>query len=135
MGGGTELALACRYRVADEDEAKIGLPEVLLGIQPGWGGSVRLPQLIGPTNALPMMLAGNAVNARKAKKMGLVDAAVPKRQLVRAAKQMIKTKPKKPQLSLLQKFINSNDLSKPSKVSVCSRIALRSIPMPNLSGS
>ncbi|MEM6573829.1 MAG: enoyl-CoA hydratase-related protein, partial [Pseudomonadota bacterium] len=57
MGGGTELALACDYRIATED-SRIGLPEVQLGIHPGWGGTVRLPALIGAPDAMDMMLTG-----------------------------------------------------------------------------
>jgi len=68
MGGGTEMALACRYRVASRDpKTKIGLPEVMLGIIPGWGGTARLPRLIGATDALPLMLTGKALSAEAAK--------------------------------------------------------------------
>ena len=68
LGGGTELALACRYRIMAKDtEAKIGLPEVKLGIHPGWGGTVRLPQLIGIVSAMPCMLSGRLMSAKQAK--------------------------------------------------------------------
>ncbi|HET6913892.1 MAG TPA: 3-hydroxyacyl-CoA dehydrogenase NAD-binding domain-containing protein [Rhodanobacteraceae bacterium] len=74
MGGGTELALACRMRVAaDAPETKIGLPEVQLGIHPGWGGSARLPRLIGAPKALAMMLTGRPAPAREALENGMVD--------------------------------------------------------------
>jgi 3-hydroxyacyl-CoA dehydrogenase/enoyl-CoA hydratase/3-hydroxybutyryl-CoA epimerase len=74
MGGGTELALACSMRVAaDAPETKIGLPEVQLGIHPGWGGSARLPRLIGAPKALAMMLTGRPASAREALANGLVD--------------------------------------------------------------
>ncbi|MGY0503739.1 3-hydroxyacyl-CoA dehydrogenase NAD-binding domain-containing protein [Luteimonas sp. e5] len=74
MGGGTEIALACDYRVASTDPStRIGLPEVNLGIFPGWGGSVRLPRLIGAPAAFDLMLTGRSVNARAARAMGLVD--------------------------------------------------------------
>ena len=74
MGGGTELALACRMRVAAAaPETKIGLPEVQLGIHPGWGGSARLPRLIGAPKALAMMLTGRPASAREALDSGLVD--------------------------------------------------------------
>ena len=67
MGGGTELALACRYRIAhDEQTTVIGLPEVKLGFHPGWGGTVRLPRLIGAPLAMDMMLTGRSINASKA---------------------------------------------------------------------
>lgn len=86
LGGGMELALACRYRVAeDSQKTKLGLPEVKLGIHPGFGGTVRLPPLIGAPAAMDMMLSGRTVNARAAKKMGLVDYAVPERRLKEAA--------------------------------------------------
>ncbi len=77
MGGGTELALACRYRVASNDPStKIGLPEIKLGIYPGWGGSVRLPRLIGAPAAMDMMLTQRNVSASAARAMGLVDKVV-----------------------------------------------------------
>ncbi len=92
MGGGTELALACRYRIADET-SKIGLPEVNLGIHPGFGGSVRLPPLVGAPAAMDMMLGGRALSGRAAKKIGLVDYAVPTRRLRDAAVQVILKSP------------------------------------------
>ncbi len=86
MGGGTELALACRYRVASDDAStRIGLPEVKLGIYPGWGGSVRLPRLVGAPAAFDMMLTGRALSARAARAIGLVDKVVDKAMLVDAA--------------------------------------------------
>jgi len=82
LGGGLELALSCRYRIAcDSPKTRLGLPEVMLGIQPGWGGTVRLPRLIGSLKALEMILSGRPVNAKAAWKMGLVDVAVPDRHL------------------------------------------------------
>ena len=77
MGGGTELALACRYRVASTDPStRIGLPEVKLGIYPGWGGSVRLPRLVGAPAAMDLMLTGRALSATAARAAGLVDKVV-----------------------------------------------------------
>ncbi|MBY4598487.1 enoyl-CoA hydratase/isomerase family protein [bacterium BD-1] len=77
MGGGTEIALACRYRVASKDEkTRIGLPEIKLGIYPGWGGSVRAPRLIGAPAAMDLMLTGRSLSASAAKAMGLVDRVV-----------------------------------------------------------
>ena len=74
MGGGTELVLACQQRIAvDDDKTRIGLPEVMLGIHPGWGGTARLPRLIGATEALPLMLAGKALSARRALSLGVID--------------------------------------------------------------
>ena len=77
LGGGLELALACDYRIARDDGAtKIGLPEISLGVIPGWGGTQRLPKLVGLTNALSMILQGKQVGARDALKMGLIDQAI-----------------------------------------------------------
>ena len=78
MGGGTEFALSCDYRMCTDDPAtKIALPEVMLGLIPGWGGTQRLPKLIGLEKALDMILTGKNIDSRKAKKMGLVDKVVP----------------------------------------------------------
>jgi len=91
MGGGTELALACRYRVASRDPAtRIALPEIKLGIFPGWGGSARLPRLIGAPAALEFMLTGRTASAESAKKMGLVDRLTAPELLVEAAKELIR---------------------------------------------
>ncbi|HVT59798.1 MAG TPA: 3-hydroxyacyl-CoA dehydrogenase NAD-binding domain-containing protein [Thermoanaerobaculia bacterium] len=78
VGGGTELALASTYRVAsDRADTRIGLPEVRLGIVPGWGGSTRLPRLIGIAAALDLILTGKTVSGRQALRLGLVDALLP----------------------------------------------------------
>lgn len=78
LGGGLEFALACRYRVARDDAStRIGLPEVMLGLIPGWGGTQRLPRVVGLRRALRMILEGATLNARKAAKAGLVDLAAP----------------------------------------------------------
>ncbi|MDE2497503.1 MAG: enoyl-CoA hydratase/isomerase family protein, partial [Xanthomonadaceae bacterium] len=78
MGGGTELALACRMRVAARTpETRIALPEVQLGIHPGWGGTARLPRLIGAPEALPVMLAGKPLSGRRALSLGVVDRLAP----------------------------------------------------------
>lgn len=77
LGGGTELALACGYRIAsDRDSTRIGLPEIRLGILPGFGGTVRLPRLCGIRNALPMILTGRAASSARARRIGLVDRVV-----------------------------------------------------------
>ncbi len=108
LGGGCELALACKYRIACSDgNTKIGLPEVFLGIHPGWGGTVRLPKLIGAPNALNAILTGYMYDARKAYKIGMIDAAVPKRHLLTAAERFILDKPAAHQASRMQKFSNS----------------------------
>jgi len=78
LGGGTEIALASTYRVvANAKEVRIGLPEVRLGILPGWGGSTRLPRRIGIAEALDLILTGKTVSARRAVKLGLADALLP----------------------------------------------------------
>jgi 3-hydroxyacyl-CoA dehydrogenase/enoyl-CoA hydratase/3-hydroxybutyryl-CoA epimerase len=79
MGGGMELALACRYRVALDDKARFALPEVMLGIMPAWHGVQWLPKLVGPTAAFDMLLTGKALDAKRAKRIGLVNEAVPLR--------------------------------------------------------
>jgi 3-hydroxyacyl-CoA dehydrogenase/enoyl-CoA hydratase/3-hydroxybutyryl-CoA epimerase len=78
LGGGTEISLASTWRVASDSSAtRIGLPEVRLGILPGWGGSTRLPRLIGIAESLDLILTGKTVAGRKALKLGLVDALIP----------------------------------------------------------
>jgi 3-hydroxyacyl-CoA dehydrogenase/enoyl-CoA hydratase/3-hydroxybutyryl-CoA epimerase len=94
LGGGLELALACRYRVAvDEPGTRLGLPEVLLGIVPGWGGIKRLPRVVGAPAALDLMLTGKTVDARRAKKLGLVDEAVPARIMENTARGVLSALP------------------------------------------
>ncbi len=86
LGGGLEVALACHGRVASESKkTKLGLPECQLGLLPGAGGTQRLPRLIGVQGALDLMLTGKQVNARKAKKLELVDEVVPEAILVDVA--------------------------------------------------
>jgi 3-hydroxyacyl-CoA dehydrogenase/enoyl-CoA hydratase/3-hydroxybutyryl-CoA epimerase len=102
MGGGTELALACRFRVMDDGpKTRIGLPEVLLGIVPGWGGARRMPALIGAAAALDLMLTGRSVDARRAKALGLVDAVTPQRHFENAARRIMMDPPRihKPKLA------------------------------------
>lgn len=83
LGGGLELALACDRRIASTDRAtKIGFPETMLGILPAWGGSTRLPKLIGLPTALKLILSGKQLAARHALKLGLVDEVVPKERLL-----------------------------------------------------
>ena len=87
MGGGLELALACRYRVALEDpETRFAFPEVMLGIMPAWHGVQWLPKRVGAAAALDMMLTGRTLDARRAKRIGLVDQAVPLRILENTAR-------------------------------------------------
>src|SRR5262245_17264565 len=107
MGGGVELALACRYRIAVDDPAtRFALPEVMLGILPGWGGVHRLPRIVGPSAALDMMLTGRSVDARRAKKIGLVDDCVPPRVMENAARITILESPRPHAPPLLQRLQN-----------------------------
>jgi len=86
LGGGTELALACDFRIATDDpETKIGLPEVLLGIFPGLGGSQRLPRLVGLQTSLDMILTGKNYDSKKALNSGLVDMVVSREALLEEA--------------------------------------------------
>jgi len=90
LGGGLELSLACTYRVAsDALETQLGLPEVKLGIHPGFGGSMRSIRLLGPPAALDLMLTGRSVSAKAARRMGLVDKVVPERHLLSAARALL----------------------------------------------
>ena len=91
MGGGTELILACRQRIAADDETtRIGLPEVMLGIHPGWGGTARLPRLIGATEALPVMLTGRPLSARRALALGMIDRVAPPAELLSEARALLR---------------------------------------------
>jgi 3-hydroxyacyl-CoA dehydrogenase/enoyl-CoA hydratase/3-hydroxybutyryl-CoA epimerase len=98
FGGGMELSLACRYRVAvDAPETRLGLPEVKLGIHPGWGGLARLPHLIGAPEAMKLMLTGSSVSAARARELGLVDTLEPSREsLLENAAGVIQRKPARP---------------------------------------
>ncbi len=78
LGGGLEFAMSCRYRIADDHvKTLLGLPEVKLGLIPGWGGTVRLPKLVGLLEALPMILTGRMMSGRQARSKGLVHDMVP----------------------------------------------------------
>ncbi|WP_439631611.1 3-hydroxyacyl-CoA dehydrogenase NAD-binding domain-containing protein [Gemmata sp.] len=90
LGGGLEFALACRHRVARDDAAtKLGLPETSLGLIPGWGGTQRLPRLVGLRQALKMILEGANLSASKAAAIGLVDVAAPAESFDAAVSQFI----------------------------------------------
>ncbi len=90
LGGGCELALACTLRIAS-DKARFGQPEINLGIMPGYGGTQRLPRLIGTGKALEMMLTGAPVAADEALRIGLVNTVVPHAELAGAAATMART--------------------------------------------
>ncbi|MDA8389901.1 MAG: 3-hydroxyacyl-CoA dehydrogenase NAD-binding domain-containing protein [Gammaproteobacteria bacterium] len=107
LGGGLELALACRYRVAcDTERTTLGLPEVKLGIHPGFGGTVRLPRLIGGLPALSLILSGRGVHARAARRLGLVDMVVAPRYATAAAHKLLRDKPPKGRPPWYQTFFD-----------------------------
>jgi len=107
LGGGLEVALACDYRIA-VDDARLGFPEVMLGLHPGLGGTVRLPRLVNPLQAMSMMLTGRTLRARLAKRLGLVDAIVPERHVKAAATAAVFGKLKTKRGGALINAINSN---------------------------
>lgn len=96
LGGGFEIALACHYRVmpSDNPKAKLGLPEAMVGVLPGGGGTQRLPRLVGVMNAAPVLLQGQQLDAAKAQGLGIADAVVPLAELVAKAKAIVKEDPK-----------------------------------------
>lgn len=95
VGGGYEMCLACAHRIATADRAtKIGLPETQLGILPAWGGSTRLPRLIGIPGALDIILGGKTVAAKSALRRGMIDEIAPRERLLEAATKWIRTQGK-----------------------------------------
>jgi enoyl-CoA hydratase len=87
LGGGLELAMACDIRIASE-KAKLGLPEVKLGIIPGAGGTQRLPRLVGKGRAMELLFTGKMIDAQEAYRIGLVNKVVPPEQIMKAAEDM-----------------------------------------------
>ena len=118
MGGGTELALACHYRiVSDHSDTKIGLPEVKLGLLPGMGGTQRLPRLIGIQKALPYLLTGKNMYSRQARRTGFADEIVHRHGLKDAGIKAVKNLVNKPashpdKRSLPEKVLESNPLTR-----------------------
>ncbi|MBI4875875.1 MAG: enoyl-CoA hydratase/isomerase family protein [Acidobacteria bacterium] len=90
LGGGLELALSCTLRVAAEN-ARLGLPEVRIGVFPGNGGTQRLPRLVGRGRALEMMLTGKLIDAAEAERIGLVNRVVPQAELLPYCRGLLKT--------------------------------------------
>src|ERR1700728_695199 len=91
LGGGVDLTLACHYRVAAQNpKTRLGLPEVKVGLFPGAGGTQRVPRIVAPQDAMPLLLKGEALNLDKAKALKLVDAVVPAGDLIQSAKDWIK---------------------------------------------
>ena len=89
LGGGCELAMACHIRVASE-HAKFGQPEVKLGIAPGYGGTQRLPRLVGKGIALQLILTGEMIDAQEAYRIGLVNKVVPAADLLSESEKMLR---------------------------------------------
>ncbi|WP_440889831.1 fatty acid oxidation complex subunit alpha FadJ [Vibrio sp. WZ-1] len=115
LGGGLELALACDYRVCtDSDKTRLGLPEVQLGLLPGSGGTQRLPRLIGLLPSLDLILTGKQLRAKKAKKLGVVDACVPETILLDVAKKHIEKEKKrgKQKQSTKEKLMSGSSLGR-----------------------
>jgi enoyl-CoA hydratase len=90
LGGGCELAMACHIRIASEG-AKFGQPEVKLGIGPGYGGTVRLPRLVGRGRALELLLTGAMIDAQEAHRIGLVNRVVPAERLLEECETLLRT--------------------------------------------
>lgn len=113
LGGGLELSLACDYRIAlDDPSTRLSLPEVKLGIHPGYGGTVRILRYVNPLVAMDLMLSGRSLDPRRATKIGLIDHAVPLRHLENAARKILLSKPAKRKAPKLAKLLNS-DLARP----------------------
>lgn len=113
LGGGFELALACRYRImVDDPRAVVGLPEVKLGIHPGFGGTVRSVRLAGPLAALDLMLTGKSLRPKQARAAGLVDQVVAARHLERAARMMALRPPQPRGLPLKDRLMNQGPARK-----------------------
>ena len=111
LGGGLELAMACRYRACvDDPKATLGLPEVLLGIHPGFGGTVRSVRLLGVSTAMDLMLTGKNLRPDKALAAGLVDRVVPPAQLRAAARELVFNRPAVRSAPLAQRLLSFGPL-------------------------
>jgi 3-hydroxyacyl-CoA dehydrogenase/enoyl-CoA hydratase/3-hydroxybutyryl-CoA epimerase len=119
LGGGTELSLHCTHRIASDSGAtKIGLPEVRLGIIPGFGGCVKLPKVVGLQRALDMILSGKSIPAARAARIGLVDRIIPDHALERGMKEFVsdvvagRVPQARPKLSTRDRLIEGNPLGR-----------------------
>lgn len=107
LGGGLELALACTYRVgADDPQLSLGLPEVMLGIHPGFGGTVRSVRLLGVRPALDLMLKGKPYGGARALEVGLIDRLVPPAELKTSAKRLVLEAPPRKSPPFVEKLFN-----------------------------
>jgi enoyl-CoA hydratase/carnithine racemase len=101
LGGGCELSMACHFRIiADSEKVFMGQPEINLGIIPGWGGTQRLPRLVGKTKALEMLLLATRVGAAEALRIGLVTKVSKPEELMKDAKELAKTLAKKAPIAM-----------------------------------
>ena len=131
LGGGLELALACRYRVGvADDRLSLGLPEVQLGIHPGFGGTVRSVRTLGVRPAMEMMLTGKPVRAEKARRLGLVDRLVPEAELRSAARELLLAAPAPPprRAPLVERLLGSAPLRGLVRRSLTGQVARRARP-------
>ena len=126
LGGGLELALACRYRVAVGDERlSLGLPEVMLGIHPGFGGTVRSVRIAGVRPAMQMMLSGKPLRAAAALRAGFVDRLVPEAELRDAARAMVLNAPAPRRAPLIERLLSSAALRPLVRGSLIAQVAKR----------
>ena len=131
LGGGLELALACRYRVGvADDRLSLGLPEVQLGIHPGFGGTVRSVRTLGVRPAMEMMLTGKPVRAAEARRLGLVDRLVPEAELRSAARELLLAAPAPPprRAPLVERLLGSAPLRGLVRRSLTGQVARRARP-------
>lgn len=113
LGGGCELAMACHLRLAAQN-AKFGQPEINLGLIPGYGGTQRLPRIIGKTRAMYLLLTGEMISAEQALQMGLINDVVPQEELLNRAKELANTLVAKPKIAtqyIIQTVNEGQDLS------------------------
>lgn len=126
LGGGLELALACRYRIAVNDESlALGFPEVRLGIHPGFGGTVRAVRLVGVRQAMELMLTGKPVRAAKALKIGLVDRLVSAQELQASARAMALDPPRSQRAPLIERLLSTAPLRPFVKSALLRQLATR----------
>jgi 3-hydroxyacyl-CoA dehydrogenase / enoyl-CoA hydratase / 3-hydroxybutyryl-CoA epimerase len=126
LGGGLELALACRYRVGVADERlSLGLPEVLLGIHPGFGGTVRTVRVAGVRPAMELMLSGKPVRAEKALRLGLIDRLVAEAELRGAAREMLLAAPAPRRAPWQERLLSSAPLRPLVRRSLTRKVARR----------
>jgi 3-hydroxyacyl-CoA dehydrogenase/enoyl-CoA hydratase/3-hydroxybutyryl-CoA epimerase len=133
MGGGLEVSLACKYRVVlDDPKVRIAFPEVMLGFMPAWHGVQWLPKVVGPTAALDMLLTGRTVDARRARRIGLADQAVPLRILENTARMVTLEDKGRRKLPLVQRLMLSfrGFVASQARKQVAKRVRREHYPAP-----